>query len=117
MKTKVPLTTKLRNSFRELDMFGHDFKFNLRGEETINSTYGAWFSLAIYLTLVVYAMIRWNVFYFKQGTLNAEIIVKDLLDTNYRFYLEENNFQMAFGVRSYYGQVPRDDPEYVEYVV
>ena len=118
MKTKVNLTTKLRNSFRGLDMFGQDVKFNMRGVETINSTYGAWLSLAIYFTLVAYAMIRWDVYYYNKGTLNAEIVMKDHLDPSVDYFdFEVKGFQIAFGVRNYLERLPRHDPAYVEFVV
>jgi hypothetical protein len=65
-----------------MDMFGQDFKMNMRGETSLNSYYGASVSVGCLLILLAYACIRSHIFLQKSDTLNSEIIVQDFFNEN-----------------------------------
>jgi hypothetical protein len=98
-------------------MFGHDFKMNMQGETAINSHYGAFVSVGCLSVLLAFAVIRFIIFHEKRDTLNASIIEQDYLDESYVFDFDQSHFNLAFTVEGYDDRIPRDDPEYVEFLV
>ena len=83
----------------------------------INSHYGAFVSVGCLSVLFAFAVIRYIIFQEKRDTLNASIIEQDYLDENYIFDFDQSHFKLAFTIEGYDDRIPRDDPEYVEFVV
>ena len=103
--------------FKKIDAFGkHLPSFNIKGSDKVNTIAGGFFTLILFLTVIMYGALKFSDLitkpnpyissYFKDEELNAKPL-----------NLNEHNFRIAFTVESYLSPYKQKiDPRYVKYI-
>ena len=70
----------------------------MNGESRINSIIGVIVTLFIFITVSGFALYRFQVMVSYGNTSVTEVKYADLLDSNFTFDFEHENFKIAFGL-------------------
>ena len=80
---------KLIKRFKQLDSFGQGMKFNIAGNETFNTNFGAVLTLIIYMTVFVYSFTKYKNLVGYLDTAHQTQINEFELESTQKFRLSE----------------------------
>ena len=118
-KTKSKKRTWLTagEAFRTLDAFGESLPtFNIKGNERVNTITGGVLSIVLYMTVLMYSMIKLGHLISKNNP-NISTFYQENEMYGRSLNLNERKFRFAFTVEDYLApKKQKNDPRYVKYL-
>ena len=97
--------------FFSFDLFGKKPEFNIEGEDSLKSCFGATLSFLILIILAIYATIKFQVMVTFDDTKFSAKDASELFDQTRVFTDQDINFNFAFTLTADPVSLPLTDPE------
>ena len=107
-----------QEGFRLCDNFGQKLpRFNIKGNEGVNTIAGGLFSIALYMVVLMYTTIKFSHLLTKHNPNISTYLKQDEMSET-ELYLNDYNFRFAFSIENFLGEKKqKNDSRYVKYIV
>ena len=91
-------------------------RFNIKGNDSVNTIAGGVFSIALYMVVIMYATIKCSHLLTKHNpNISSYFKIDEMQETAVN--LNENKFRFAFSIENVYGiKEQKNDPRYVKFI-
>ena len=86
---------KLKDIFKQFDLFGKEIRFRTKSNEEFQSRYGAVLTFLIYSLVIVYAQMKVQKLYFRSDTTHQETLNRDAVPPDQKFTFKEMDFNVG----------------------
>ena len=100
-----------------VDIFGKEVPgFNIKGEHHMSTAVGGIMTFLLLMLSLCYAIIKVIHLVNKTNPVMSELTIPEHYSSLDKFYLNENNFKMAFSVEGYLDRENKNDSRYVKWI-